>query len=510
MMKKIYSKEWLELHPYAKVDSVDHYYISIANKIYSELSHSLIADGLMDDENRRYTSLCLAAWFEDLISKTGIWETFTAECKKRYGSYLPFYSINDDYYPDEINPEDIRFLLWHHMQFLHRDERIINPENPGIEQTAQDLYELLSAEYETAPENEKMQNFLCRASLGEEDFYSYREVLEWFHYECYFNIENKDQFAEEVENIMENKEIALGDLDMMIYGAHTELMLEGRKNLLSLPSVEWLALLAKRHGVPHWSEVKVKDRGYYLYRKEDDNFLFLKDLYNGEELKVNQKSLNLNPGTILVPEKNVLNCKLVYFGNSWWQCGLLVNDELSPKFNKNFQDYKAQKDSSINEKTTFHKFMKASKGEFFVFCPSESDIKTFIEKKMGYAYSPDLEIPDLDAEHGLILTASPQTGLYIQVELCDCIKSPHNPYYDPEAVKNKGITFFANPDLIPYEISCILQDQGLLTEATINSLKGESHGRAFIQKNASFLTDYFHYKCREKDFKSEDWKPWIK
>lgn len=69
------------------------------------------------------------------ISKTGIWETFTAECKKQYGSYLPFYSINDDYFPDEINPEDIRFLLWHHTLFLYRDERIINPESPDIEET---------------------------------------------------------------------------------------------------------------------------------------------------------------------------------------------------------------------------------------------------------------------------------------------------------------------------------------------------------------------------------------
>lgn len=509
-MKKIYSKEWLKLHPYSKANSVDNYYVSIANEIYTRLSHSLIADGLIDDENRRYTSLCLAAWFEDIISKTGIWQTFTAECKKRYGSYLPFYPINDDYFPDEINTEDIRFLLWHHMQFLHRDDRIMNPENPGIEATAEELYELLSAEYETAPENEKMQNFLCQASPGEDDFYPYREVLEWFHYECYFNIENQDQLAEEMENLLDNKEIESENFDLILYGAHTELMIEGRKNLLSLSSVEWLALLAKRHGIPHWSEVKVKEHGHYLYQGEDDHFLFAKDLHDGAEFKINQNSLNFLPGTILVPEKSVLICKLVYFGNSWWQCGLLANEELNPKFEKFLQDFKAEKEASIHDKAVFHQFMKASKGEFFVFCRSESEIRTFIEKKIGYAYSNDLETSGLDTEHGLMLTASPQNGLYIQVDYCNCLKSPHNPHYDRETSKKKAIAFLTNPDVAPYEISCMLQDQGLLTEASINSLKGESYGREFVQKNASFLTDYFYYRCREKDFQSEVWKPWIK
>ena len=209
-MKKIYPKKWLELHPYKQTNSVDQYYVGIANEIHKRLYSSTIADAFEEEENIRYTSLCLAAWFEDVISQTGIWQAFTAECRKRYGAYLPFYPIKGDYFPDEINLEDIRFLLWHHIQYLCRGISAINPENPGIEQTAQEIYGLLAEEYETAPENERMQEFLYHSAMGEEDFFRYREILDWFHYQCYFNIENIAQLINDgFENtipVIDNKE----------------------------------------------------------------------------------------------------------------------------------------------------------------------------------------------------------------------------------------------------------------------------------------------------------------
>ena len=207
VMKKIYPKKWLELHPYKQTNSVDQYYVGIENEIHKRLYSSTIADAFEEEENIRYTSLCLAAWFEDVISQTGIWQAFTAECRKRYGAYLPFYPIKGDYFPDEINLEDIRFLLWHHIQYLCRGISAINPENPGIEQTAQEIYGLLAEEYETAPENERMQEFLYHSAMGEEDFFRYREILDWFHYQCYFNIENVAQCRDEAERLLDDEKI---------------------------------------------------------------------------------------------------------------------------------------------------------------------------------------------------------------------------------------------------------------------------------------------------------------
>lgn len=501
-MKKIYPKEWLELHPYKQTNSVDQYYVGIANEIHKRLYSSTIADAFEEEENIRYTSLCLAAWFEEVISQTGIWQAFTAECRKRYGAYLPFYPIKGDYFPDEINLEDIRFLLWHHIQYLCRGISAINPENPGIERTAQEIYGLLAEEYETAPENERMQEFLYHSAMGEEDFFRYREILDWFHYQCYLNIENVAQYRDEAERLLDNEEITPEMAETLIYATRTSLTFKGRRNLLSLTSPEWLALIGKAHPEHQlWGKVKARENSCYLLEKEDDEYLYVKDLCSEDEgeFKITKKSLNLSAIRSREVGKSTLICELIYFGNAWWQCGMLLENKYDQKIAEYVDDLTKQKEKT-NEKAAFHDFIKASGGKSFVFCQSQEEISDFLLNKMGYGLKEDLDIPRIHTETGAMLMANPHTGLHIQFKLCECIKSPDNPNYNKEEAEKNAIMFIVNPDIIPYQLSCILQDEGMLPDAYLNNLQGKEYGQEFIRKNAHFLTDYFHYRCREKDF----------
>ena len=502
VMKKIYPKKWLELHPYKQTNSVDQYYVGIANEIHKRLYSSTIADAFEEEENIRYTSLCLAAWFEDVISQTGIWQAFTAECRKRYGAYLPFYPIKGDYFPDEINLEDIRFLLWHHIQYLCRGISAINPENPGIEQTAQEIYGLLAEEYETAPENERMQEFLYHSAMGEEDFFHYREILDWFHYQCYFNIENVAQCRDEAERLQDDEKITPEMAETLIYATRTSLTFKGRRNLLSLTSPEWLALIGKAHPEHQlWGKVKARENSCYLLEKEDDEFLYVKDLCSEDEgeFKITKKSLNLSAIRSREVGKSTLICELIYFGNAWWQCGMLLENKYNQKMAEYVDDLTKQKEKT-NEKAAFHDFIKASGEKSFVFCQSQEEISDFLLNKMDYNLKEGLDIPRINTENGAMLMADPHTGLHIQFKLCECIKSPDNPNYNKEEAEKNAIMFIVNPDIIPYQLSCILQDEGMLPDAYLNSLQRKEYGQEFIRKNAHFLTDYFHYRCREKDF----------
>ena len=502
VMKKIYPKKWLELHPYKQTNSVDQYYVGIANEIHKRLYSSTIADAFEEEENIRYTSLCLAAWFEDVISQTGIWQAFTAECRKRYGAYLPFYPIKGDYFPDEINLEDIRFLLWHHIQYLCRGISAINPENPGIEQTAQEIYGLLAEEYETAPENERMQEFLYHSAMGEEDFFRYREILDWFHYQCYFNIENVAQCRDEAERLLDDEKITPEMAETLIYATRTSLTFKGRRNLLSLTSPEWLALIGKAHPEHQlWGKVKVRKNSCYLLEKEDDRYLYVKDLCSEDEgeFKITKKSLNLSAIRSREAGKSTLICELIYFGNAWWQCGMLLENKYNQKMAEYVDDLTKQKEKT-NEKAAFPDFIKASGGKSFVFCQSQEEISDFLLNKMDYNLKEGLDIPRINTENGAMLMANPHTGLHIQFKLCECIKSPDNPNYNKEEAEKNAIMFIVNPDIIPYQLSCILQDEGMLPDAYLNSLQRKEYGQEFIRKNAHFLTDYFHYRCREKDF----------
>ena len=502
VMKKIYPKKWLELHPYKQTNSVDQYYVGIANEIHKRLYSSTIADAFEEEENIRYTSLCLAAWFEDVISQTGIWQAFTAECRKRYGAYLPFYPIKGDYFPDEINLEDIRFLLWHHIQYLCRGISAINPENPGIEQTAQEIYGLLAEEYETAPENERMQEFLYHSAMGEEDFFRYREILDWFHYQCYFNIENVAQCRDEAERLLDDEKITPEMAETLIYATRTSLTFKGRRNLLSLTSPEWLALIGKAHPEHQlWGKVKVRKNSCYLLEKEDDRYLYVKDLCSEDEgeFKITKKSLNLSAIRSREVGKSTLICELIYFGNAWWQCGMLLENKYNQKMAEYVDDLTKQKEKT-NEKAAFHDFIKVSGGKSFVFCQSQEEISDFLLNKMDYNLKEGLDIPRINTENGAMLMVNPHTGLHIQFKLCECIKSPDNPNYNKEEAEKNAIMFIVNPDIIPYQLSCILQDEGMLPDAYLNSLQRKEYGQEFIRKNAHFLTDYFHYRCREKDF----------
>lgn len=77
-------------------------------------------------------ALTLAHYLEDVISDFGLWAAFTSKHRELYGKYLPFYTIDEEnYYCDEINPEDVRFLIWMVLQ-KSKETTFCNPENPYL------------------------------------------------------------------------------------------------------------------------------------------------------------------------------------------------------------------------------------------------------------------------------------------------------------------------------------------------------------------------------------------
>lgn len=487
------------------MDEIDRYYTDIANRIY-QVFNAPIASGMFDDdEDIRFTSLCLAGWFEDVISQIGIWTTFTAECKKRYGNWLPFYPLDEDYYPDEINPEDIQFLLWHHLQTICREEgRVINPENPAIEAIANVIYSILDDAYETAPENERLWQFMHPEEKGLDGFDKYRFVLQWFHYDSYFNIENEEQYLDTLEGIENDLDGNWeGKQGVFQYGIYTSLMLRGRRGLLSLPSCEWLALWAERNDGPQdWRTAKESLESYFLLTDEDSEFLYLQDLCAEDKVyKVVKESFDLRNIQKRQVGESVFFCTLLRYGDVWCQMGMLVMPpSLDDKLKSSIEDMRGEKEH-LNEKAVYQDFMKATGGKPFRFCKSQQEMIDFFTHELKYDMKKNVELPPtMKADHGLILMVSPRNGLCVQTRLCECIKSPDNAFYDAKVAAQKAVSFLFNPDVIPYDLSCMLQDKGMLPDAMMNSLKGEEYGRKFLQQNAHFLTDYFFHRCREKDY----------
>lgn len=502
-MKKVYPAEWVKFHPYERSEEADRYYANLATSINKILNTCQLEDEEYEVDLRDI-AIRLTGWFEDIISGTRIWTTFTSACKQRYGTYLPFYDLDKDYIPGEVNFEDIAFLIWHNMQSYYGD-RVLNPENPGIQAAASVIYILLAKEYETAPENEALYDALYGKPYGPEDFYRYRNALKWFHFQSYFNVYAINELTDEIDNLADEDGLDdfIKDHDpaILAYGIQNDLMFSSKNNLMAFSSPEWMARMGDGiPGLETWKDVQVHLGRYFLYDGEDKHFVYLKDITGDRKrMAVNKLSLS-GTNSHWQAGKSILTCTLVAYGGCWWQSGLLAPIEDSKEEFQSILEEEQERRTREHMHKVFDKFRKASKKRPFVILKSQNELKDFFTKKMEFTIQEGVEFPEVNEKEGCLVTATPDAGIQTVIKGVACIKSPDNPFYDKETAQRDALMFYANPEVCPYALSCYLQDHGMLPDAKLNSLKGEEYGREFLQQNRNFITDYFFCKYRKKDY----------
>ena len=178
--KTIFPIDWVKCHPYKQAKETDTYYAHLADRVFNVIYGSEISY-FFDDEREpiAHIAVRLTMYLEDLVSETGVWKAALAEFKKRYGVPLPFHELGDDYEEGFVNKEEVRFLLWNEMQTYDGNDSFINPENPAITAVADDVFYLLDEAWETAPENDRLHDFLHNEAAVQ-SYWEARTILEWF------------------------------------------------------------------------------------------------------------------------------------------------------------------------------------------------------------------------------------------------------------------------------------------------------------------------------------------
>lgn len=162
--QRIYNGDWKTLHPYSGSAPTDLYYITLANKVLAairavETSLDESDYRKIDETEQKELACILTAYFEDIISQTGIFQAFTRIHGKRFGKPLPFYTLDEDYTPGEINIEEVQFLVWHYHMQLNNLDIPYSPTLDTFAAIASDVMEIFETEYESAPENEKLLQY---------------------------------------------------------------------------------------------------------------------------------------------------------------------------------------------------------------------------------------------------------------------------------------------------------------------------------------------------------------
>lgn len=290
---KIYPKDWLMLHPYKQSSPVDSYYTAIANQVYDIMVKTELVNSFEEEETKQIC-IRMAAYFEDVISGTGMWRTFVNKYKSMFGKYLPFYTTDDYYYDDEVNIEDIRFLLWHYTQQYHgfRKGTFVSPDNPANKSTGLLIYNLFSKEWTTAPENPRMASLFSKETRYDKQE-DYEKLLVWFHYDSYLfpeSVREMSEFARERWQEINNPNLTQQQLNNILANSHGTMAYTSRTSLLGLTSPQWLALMLPEDHPDHEvfkntaddsvatlpEEMKEENRRQYeAFRKAADGKLLL-------------------------------------------------------------------------------------------------------------------------------------------------------------------------------------------------------------------------------------------
>ena len=512
------------MHPYEKPDEVDQYYTLLANKIYHALDEACFTHGFKDVADAKQAALAIAGYFEDILSGTCIWKAFTAECKRRYGCYIPFYenetqylqnAINDDmpeYDPEEINFADIKFLLWHHYQQSSYVQEAVPFLFGTMELAAKLAYQVLDAEYETAPENERLHDFVCNLPTGKDDFYKYRDALAWFHYGCYFNINNRKRLQLELENLARSPQ---GFNEIIAYSIQIEHTMNNHNNLLALTSAEWLAKVSEHHAAHQlWTDIDYVGTRAFKIEKEEEQYVYLKDLYadDAEEqeadaaeaslYKVRKDSTAIEDFTPFTSGERIIITNLFKFGGEWWQTGAL----LDPPYKENKEKIETER-ARVNHKQPLADYARLKDNECggkFVFLKDNKELKEFFSS-IGIDLSSRFRFPQ-NYEEGIIVCGSPYTGINITYGMAHCIALAENPYYNTERAEQDAyniICGIGHP--FPYEVVCKLIDAHLLPDANAFSSKYvKEEGLKITQDNIQFLADYYLLGRRDKNISPEE------
>ena len=478
---KIYLNDWLKLHPNKMQVSSDIYYINLSNRFLEKID--FVFGNEISTKTKRTVALSVAAYFEDVISGLGLWQGFTKKHFAMYGKYLPFHRLTEVYIPDEINLEDILFLIWSIMQpeILKTRKTILNPENPGIKLLGVSLFTIIDKEYETAPENEELQNFFTE-KVNYDNFYEFREVVSWLYYNSYLIAPYTEGDQEDaLKEVKKHKEHA----DLLAYSLLNELIFKNPCGPLALKTYEWMSSIVGEDTdlgkMLLQTKFRYKMPKSYLVTDKNDSGITLLPFDSNDTIFLSNDTMQ---DDVPVKQNDAVFCNLVYFNSKWELNGFIMNIS-TEEYNKNKEEAKRKKENIEHSRNAY---LKANNNNPIRYFKDGEELKTFFNK----AYSLKEEIKEnlLDDQKNIITFSNAENGVTTLSDIALYIKDKNNPYYDPEEAKDSGLMLLGGYDLFQELIEYLVKNK-LIPDLCLNSLEGEKRGRELVQENLDFMFRYY-------------------
>jgi hypothetical protein len=485
---RIFRSDWQATRPMGVTSDSDIYYVQLSNKILSIIS-KIEGESLISNKVKRDISVRIAAYFEDIISGLGLWRAIIETHRKMYESYLPFFHLNvDQYFEDEINVEDIQFLVWANIQRYLVDsqqERFVNPENPLLAGLALEIYTLLDGEYETAPANESLFRFIHEVEF-ENNIISAREMLGWLHYDSYLSMSyTRKNLEEEINGLKtgESRTFFAENSEILKYAMEKIGIFSKTCSPIAIKAKDWAAQIF--NGTPKaslFASIGFRQiSNYNIVQVDSDTFTIIdpdKEIY-----LVSVDSVS-TPAA-LHSNKSIM-CSLLFYNQLWHINGFAT-------FSKSRIDLEVMPSKSkllANNRQVYSHLTNELKEEILYFQSSE-DLKQAMSALFPLTERTRFLPADFDGQANFIMFIHPATGLSIYPELALYVSDNKNPFYDIAAVEQMGLGMLTGYYNLPKEFIEYLIDRQFLKDVSMNSLHGKEYGKKLLQENIRFIVRFF-------------------
>jgi len=471
----IYMDRWLLFHPYNTPVPSDYYYMRLCNESYSFMEENSVLEssGLLSWEEIKDLACFIISYFEDVISGPGLWRAFTVQVRELYGTYLPFFNPDpDDYFPDEINIEDVTFLIWYFISMTQYNETIISPEALEWSDLSDKIFDILEREYELAPENLRLKEHY-RVSPGEGDFFVLTEKMRWIMLDSWLMYFQGNELSGMINRVLANQsgdELAEESRQMYIYDTIDSYVLSTYTPLLARQGKEWLAYT---QGTDHplfngILGIGEKKSGHYLFMgAESDNLLF-QHIATETVLRVTSKSMDLPKD--FEAGKSISFAGFVKWRDEWWFSGAQwswgYDTDLIRKENNSESSRMLFGEDPVLKKAENEQlhasFLKFNKGKPIAFVESEKNAASFIqdflifhndtfdaparEKRKRREMIKNTELagrPGKSSDHGDTISIpgmiffNPESGIQMAFGLNELVPDPDNTWYRKDGTGNE-------------------------------------------------------------------------
>lgn len=492
----ITGEEWTQTHPFQLKCGSDLFYAKVATEILRGFE-SLNIDRSIPKGVLRTAAKSAAAYLEDIISETGVWNAVRTMYRKKFNRILPFFDVDaDDYFDDDLNLDDLKVLVWQAFNMCGKYyERTFSPLSVAVERMAIIAYDILIDRFEEAKPAKRIKDKV-KSVFKTGDYFQLRTLGLWLAADNpltaapFMRAWMMENAVKTMHHLSKHEHLEGLDPEATYYNEEARLGWLRYMSINGCGSNELLSEMAELYGYPELATklLTVKEIRLDAYKIDNAEGKYV-TISNeiGKTYSVTKDSFRF--GVDWKNMKGVI-CTLYKFGDEYMSNGM-------SSFMPEFPDWdKKTKETPVNNDLFIKRCAEVvdrNKGRRVFYCKNVDEIQKIMGNDMKpLVYNPDTnEVTpkdNLDVDNLLLLLSSTD-GPLLKPDDCGIFKDPKNPFYlgrnIPE-IEMGGFNFICNTILADDVIDYIVGKK-LLPNAYMYASQGKRVGKRIVQDNMGFL-----------------------